>query len=253
MFPMLFEIPVKVFGRNLAVHTYGFFIAVGFVLGVYLAMREARKIGEDPEKVLDISFWLLVSGLLGSRVIFIIVNWEDYLRDPMAILRVWEGGLVWYGGFLGAVLAAWIYVRRYGLKFWRLADILIPSVSLGHAFGRLGCFSAGCCWGRACADGFLLGVHFRHPDALAPRNVPLHPVQLYEAFGEALIFFILVALRSRKRFDGQVTLMYMTVYPILRSIVEIFRGDRARGFLIEGVLSTSQFISILVLVGAVAV
>ena len=251
MHPTLFEIPISFFGRNLAVHTYGFFIAVGFVLGVWLAMREARKVGEDPEKLLDLSFWLLVAGLLGSRVVFIAVNWEEYLHDPLAIVRVWEGGLVWYGGFLGAVLAAYIYVRRYRLSFWRLADILIPSVPLGHAFGRLGCFSAGCCWGRECATDFALRVRFMHADSLAPRDVPLHPVQLYEAFGEAMIFFALVLFRSRKRFDGQVMLMYMTLYPILRSVVEIFRGDKERGFIIPGALSTSQFISILVLAGAI--
>jgi phosphatidylglycerol:prolipoprotein diacylglycerol transferase len=251
MHPTLLEIPISFFGRNLAVHSYGFFIAVGFVAGVWLSMREARKIGDDPERILDASFWLLVAGLLGSRVVFILVNWEDYLRDPLAIVRVWEGGLVWYGGFLGAVLAAIYYVRRYRMSYWRMADIIIPSVPLGHAFGRLGCFSAGCCWGRECAADFSLGVRFTHVDSLAPRNVPIHPVQLYEAFGETLIFFALVLTRSRKRFDGQVMLMHMTLYPILRSIVEVYRGDKERGFLIPGVLSTSQFISALVLVGAV--
>lgn len=251
MHPTLFEIPISFFGRNLAVHAYGFFIAVGFVTGVWLSMREARKVGEDPEKVLDAAFWLLVAGLLGSRVIFIFVNWDDYARDPLAMLRVWEGGLVWYGGFLGAVAAGWIYVRKHRMNFWRLADIVIPSVPLGHAFGRLGCFSAGCCWGRECAADFALRVQFNHPDSLAPRHVPLHPVQLYEAFGETIIFFALVLMRGRKRFDGQVMLVYMTLYPVLRSIVEIFRGDKERGFIVGGVLSTSQFISILVLAGAV--
>jgi phosphatidylglycerol:prolipoprotein diacylglycerol transferase len=249
--PTLFEIPIRVFGRNIGVHSYGFFIAVGFVLGVYLAMREARKVGEDPEKILDVSFWLLIAGLVGSRAVFILVNWRDYFRDPLGLLRLWEGGLVWYGAFLGALLAAWLFVRRHRLKFFRIADILIPSVPLGHAFGRLGCFSAGCCWGRQCAADFALAVRFEHPEALAPRHIPLHPVQLYEALGETAIFFALILVRSRKRFDGQVVLMYMTLYPILRSLVEIFRGDKARGFLVEGVLSTSQFISLLVFVAAV--
>ncbi len=251
MFPKLIEFPIKLGDLPLAIHTYGFFIAIGFIIGLWLATREAKKVGIDPKKISDLTFWILIWGLIGSRIVYIITTWDEYMADPSLFIKIHRGGLVWYGGFIGASLFTLYYTRRHKLPFFKIADILIPSVALGHAFGRLGCFSAGCCYGKEVSRDFIFSVVFTHPESIAPQGIPRHPVQLYESLGEVIIFLILVIFRTRKRFDGQVLLMYMTLYPILRSLLEIIRGDKIRGFVIEPYLSTSQFISIFVIAIAI--
>jgi phosphatidylglycerol:prolipoprotein diacylglycerol transferase len=171
--------------------------------------------------------------------------------------------LVFYGGFLGALLLVIWYVRRHKMSFLRTADVLAPSLAIGHFWGRLGCYAAGCCWGRVSGlpwatrfpRGSLVFDDMYARGFIAPGSEltpPLHPTQLYEAGGELLIFFLLLFLRRRKRFDGHVLLGYLVMYPVLRSIIEVFRGDAARKYVIEGTLSTSQFVSILVMGGAIA-
>jgi phosphatidylglycerol---prolipoprotein diacylglyceryl transferase len=261
-----------------SLHTYGVLIALGFLLGIILAAREARRVGLEPARVLDLCFWILVSGLCGARLLYIVTNLPDYaglcregvhegarsaLWKCSAVLHIWEGGLVFYGGFLGAMALVLWYVRRHQMGFLRTADLLAPSLAIGHFWGRIGCYAAGCCWGRPCALGW--GARFPRGSLVfddltarglmaagAARTPPLHPTQLYEAGGELAIFFLLLALRRRKRFHGQVLLGYLMLYPVLRSLVEVFRGDAARKFVIPGALSTSQFVSILVMGGAVA-
>ncbi len=243
-------------GYQFKLHTYGVMIAVGFVVGIYLASRQARREGLTPDLVLDLSFWVLIASMIGSRVLFIVVNIDDYLADPWLVLKVWQGGLVFYGGFIGAVVASLWFCRRRGVSFLRIADLVIPSVAIGHTFGRLGCFSAGCCHGQPTGlEGF--GAIFTSPGSVVAKNhllgVPLHPTQLYEALGELLIFFALIALRRRKRFHGQLLISYLILYPILRSVDEMFRGDAERGMLLRidlfgdgrpEILSTSQTISL---------
>ncbi len=261
MRPVLFS--VHLFARDLPLHTYGVAIAAAFLVAIFVGTRTAARTGEDPDKVRDLCFWLLVSSLVGARLVFIATNIPDYVRlcrdehDCWRALRVWEGGLVFYGGFFAALAVAVFYTRRYGMKFWRTADILAPSVALGHFFGRLGCFAAGCCWGAE-AHGRALWWAARFPaeslayqdyaargalPAFAARTPPLHPVQLYEALGELTLFFALSLLGRRKRWDGQVLVAYLFGYALLRFVVELYRGDAARKFVI-GTLSTSQAIAI---------
>src|SRR5512138_494148 len=200
---------------RLPLHTYGLLIASAFLVGIWLAQREARRRGQDPERLADLSFWILVAALVGSRVYFILVNWDDYFganavvstavgRIPR-LFAVWEGGLVFYGGFIGAALTAWWYMRRHRMAFLAHADTLIPSVAFGHFLGRLGCFSAGCCWGEVAHAHLPWAVKFppeslafqtfagrEHPGQFLAADrlhtLPLHPVQLYEAFGELSLF-----------------------------------------------------------------
>jgi len=243
---------------DIPVHTYGLLIATAFLAGTWLAQREARRQGQDPERIADLAFWVLVAALVGSRVYFMLVNWRDYfapgtwlVSTPLGriprVLAVWEGGLVFYGGFIGAALAAAWYMRRHGMRFLPYADSMIPSVALGHFLGRLGCFAAGCCWGDVCRTGLPWAVRFPEeslayqtfagrPDPaafLAPgghTTLPLHPTQLYEAFGELAIFALLVLwVRPRKRFHGQVLATWLALYAVLRTAVELFRGDVERG------------------------
>jgi phosphatidylglycerol:prolipoprotein diacylglycerol transferase len=264
---------------RLPLHTYGLLIALAFVVGIWLAQREGRRRGQNPERIADLSFWILVAALVGSRVYFILVNWGDYFgaralvttpfgRIPR-LLAVWEGGLVFYGGFIAAALTAWWYMRRHKMSFLPHADTLIPSVAFGHFLGRLGCFSAGCCWGEV-AHGHLPWAARFPPGALAYQSfatrphpetfltpdrattLPLHPVQLYEAFGELAIFLLLVLLvRPSKRFHGQVLATWLLLYAVLRTVVEVFRGDVERG-VVAG-LGVGQWTSIAIFAAGAAV
>ncbi len=262
---------------RLPLHTYGLLIACAFMIGIWLAQREAARRGQDHERIADLAFWLLVAGLVGSRVYFILVNWGDYfgpralVSTPLGrvprLLAVWEGGLVFYGGFIAAALTAWWYLRRHRMAFLAHADTLIPSVAFGHFLGRLGCFAAGCCWGEVAHAHLPWAARFPpaslayqafasrpHPEAfLAPdrlTTLPLHPVQLYESFGELALFLVLVlAVRPRKRFHGQVLATWLLLYAVLRTVVELFRGDLERG-VVAG-LGVGQWTSLAILaVGA---
>ncbi len=269
MRPVLFS--VHLFSRDFALHTYGLAIATAFLVAIFVGTRTAARSGEDPDKVRDLCFWLLVSSLVGARLVFVATNVPEYVRlcreehDCFRALRVWEGGLVFYGGFFGALAGAVYYTRRYAMNFWRPAAILAPSVAPGHFFGRLGCFAAGCCWGRE-ASGRALAWAVRFPsESLAFQDYvargalpsgaevtpPLHPVQLYEAFGELALFFALSLYGRRKRWDGQVLVAYLAGYAVLRFVVELFRGDAARKFVV-GWLSTSQLLALVAIVFAAA-
>jgi phosphatidylglycerol:prolipoprotein diacylglycerol transferase len=168
MRPVLFS--VNAFGRPWALHTYGAAIAVGFLVAIFVGTRTAARSGEDPDRVRDLCFWLLVSSLVGARLLFILTNAPAYVAvcraggDCWQALRVWEGGLVFFGGFFGALGTAWWYMRRHHMRFWRVADILAPSVALGHFLGRLGCWAAGCCWGAE-AHGVARAWAARFPPA----------------------------------------------------------------------------------------
>jgi phosphatidylglycerol:prolipoprotein diacylglycerol transferase len=277
-------------------HVYGVMMATAFIVGIWLATRQAKhellpsvvmlapngKAMVDAkgnkltisasDLVSDLAFYLLLAGLAGSRILYIITRWEDeYSHHPMKIFQVWEGGLVWYGGLIAATLVAFWFVRKHKVSFWPYADILVPGVALGHAIGRIGCFSAGCCFGNVAAPGFPLTMQFpagspalaehinNHLlDATAQWSLPVYPTQLLEASGETLIFLALLFIRSKKRFHGQTLLTYFILYPILRFVIEMFRGDSIRAFLLhwpekghEMLLSTSQAASIVVAIAGI--
>jgi phosphatidylglycerol---prolipoprotein diacylglyceryl transferase len=257
---------------SLPLHTYGLMIATGFVGAIALAQREARRQGQDAERIGDLALWVLVSALVGSRLYFIAVNWRDYFGDNAwiafhgarlpRVLAVWEGGLVFYGGFIAAALTAFLYMRRHGMRFLPHADTLIPSVALGHFFGRIGCFAAGCCWGSV-SHAHLPWLAKFPPASLAYQSfaarpnvaellapdrlttMPVHPTQLYESFGELLLFALLVlVVRPGKRFHGQVLATWLMAYAVLRTVVELFRGDVERG-VVAG-LGVGQWTSIVI-------
>ncbi len=273
--PWTWEEPLEI-----PLHTYGLMIATGFVAGIVLALREAKRRGLDPAHIMDIAFWALLFSLIGARVLFILVNTDQYFGANFmssvelggrsislpTMLVFWKGGLVFFGGFIGASLAVLWYMRKHRLDAWRHADVIIPSVPLGIFFGRLGCFAAGCCFGKPCPEGTTLCAHFPR-DSLAGTQTPheshvlidgvgytegLYPTQLFEAGAVLLIFLLLILVRPYKRFDGQLVISFLVLYPIARSIIEVFRGDYARGMILRVpednpvLLSTSQLISVLV-------
>jgi len=233
MFPVLLKIgPISIF-------TYGFFIAIGFLTGIFLATKEAKRLGEDHEKIMDLCFYILVAAILGSRLFYVATSPGMFLRNPVEILKIWNGGLVFYGGFIAALVAGVIFLKVKNIPVWKTADIMAPPVALAHFFGRIGCFFAGCCYGKHC--DLPWAVTFKHPDSLAPTGIPLHPTQLYEALNNLTIFCLLWFFRKRKKYDGQIFWMYVLLYGITRFVLETFRAD-FRGDYIFGNLSVSQVI-----------
>ncbi len=249
MHPLLFEIPLF---SGIRVYTYGVLVALGFVVGITWTVREGKKIGIAPDIVMDLAFYIILATLVGARLLYIIVEWHRYALDILGIFRIWEGGLVFYGGLISSILVSIFYLKKHRLPFFKVADLFMPGVALGHAIGRLGCLAAGCCYGRP-ADGFFAALTFPATEySLAPAGIPLFPSQLMEMAAELGIFLILTLASRRKKFDGAVFLLYIVLYSVARSILETFRGDVVRGFVIPGWLSTSQFVSIIMFLVATA-
>ena len=250
MHPLLFEI--SLFGVVIPFHTYGLMIAIGFLLGIATVRKLSQKSGMNADDNADLAFWLLVYGFLGSRILFIITRISYFIDHPADMFKVWEGGLVFFGGLILSTAYAFYHFKKHKLNPWRMIDVLSPGLVIAHAFGRLGCFAAGCCYGRV--TDLPWGVSLQSElidDSL--RGIPIHPVQLYEFGALLILYFGLLRVFKTKQMDGQVGLTYFMTYPIIRSVIEIFRGDSIRGFVIDGILSTSQFISILVFGAALSV
>jgi len=246
MYPLLFNI------GPIPIHTYGFMIAIGFLTAVSVIKRLSIRSGLDVDRTLDLCFWTLLVGFLGCRILFIITRFSYFMADPISMIKVWEGGLVFFGGPLLAVPFVIWYVRKHKLPLWKTMDVMVPGLAIAHVFGRFGCLAAGCCYGKPTGTSFGVKLYSDLVDA-DKRGINLHPTQLYEAGALFILFLGLLYVFKRKHFDGQVILTYFMAYPIIRSIVEIFRGDEIRGFVIQDILSTSQFISILVFLAAFVV
>ncbi|MDD5563303.1 MAG: prolipoprotein diacylglyceryl transferase [Thermoanaerobaculaceae bacterium] len=226
------------------VPTYGVLLYTGIVLGIWLASRRAKLVGLPGDKVMDLGAWVVLWGLAGSKLLLVITD-PSYLASFAGVWGLMRAGGVFYGGLIGALVAAVVLLRRYKLPFFSVADVLAPSVALGHFFGRLGCFSAGCCYGRACASP--LGVVFTNPLAAevsgTPLGVSIYPTQLFEAAFNLANYAFLAWLFRRRLRPGTVIGAYLIGYGVARFIIEFFRGDADRGFVLGGVLSTSQAIA----------
>lgn len=225
------------------IHGYGLMIGIGVLLCIYMGMTRAKKYGLKDEAVLDIALAGLASGFLGAKLLFVIVEWKDFLADPMSVLG--SEGFVVYGGIIGGVAGAVIYCRIKKLVFLEYFDLCVASVALAQGFGRIGCFLAGCCYGRETDSAF--GVIFPE-GSIAPAGVRLIPTQLISSAGNFLIMAILLWHYKRKKHTGDTGFLYMLLYGVGRFCLEFLRND-ARGDV--GSLSTSQFISVFVVVAAV--
>lgn len=241
--PVLFSLP-----NGFSIHVYGFMIAVGTVLAVGVASRWAVKDGFDKDLFTDLGFWAILAGVVGARMEYVRVNASQF-QDLQQMVNVRDGGLVFYGGLIAVLVTFVIIVKRRKLPMLKVLDIMAPLIPLGIMFGRLGCFAAGCCYGHQTDVAWAV----RFPDdplTAAPAGLPLHPTQLYEVAYGGLLFGLLTWMRSHKRFDGQLILSFLSLYPILRSINELFRGDPGRGWFMEAqlgeVLSNAQAISVVV-------
>ena len=212
----------------LTIHWYGVLVAAGFIAGLWTASRRSARENISPEIIMDLGPWLILGAIFGARTLYVVSYWREHFADkPLwEIFMVQRGGLVFYGGLIGSSLACILYARARKLPLWKLADILAPSVALGHAFGRLGCLMNGCCFGRVCdlpwAIQFPEG-HETHP--LNSAATPVHPTQIYESLLNFSLYFALVWFHRRKKFDGQIFAAYLIGYALLRAFVETFRGD----------------------------
>jgi len=252
MYPEIFRI------GNFPINTYGVLLALAFLLALVVAARLAERDGLPRERIYDLGLWLLLAAIIGSKLLLLVVE-PEYRADPARLLSLdfLRSGGVFYGGFLGAVLTAYLLVRRYRLPWWQTADACAPGIALGQAIGRQGCFAAGCCWGKPTDAPW--GVRFSelgHQVTGVPIDAHLHPTQLYESFAAFFFFGLLVWLHRRKTFNGQVILAYGVLYGATRFLIEFFRDD-PRGDVLGLTslthLSTSQLISLLVALGSLVI
>ncbi len=221
------------------VHGYGLMIAIGVLAALFIAEARAKKRDMNADVLYPLTLVCVVFGFASAKVLFCIVEWRQFIKNPLQLLT--GNGFVVYGGIIGGVLAAFLYCRLKKLNFWDYFDIVLPSVAVAQGFGRIGCFLAGCCYGRE-TDSFL-GIAFTHSD-YAPNGVKLLPTQLFSAAGMFLIAGFLFWYAKKERKKGQVGALYLVLYSIGRFIIEFFRDDY-RGAV--GFLSTSQFISLFIL------
>jgi phosphatidylglycerol:prolipoprotein diacylglycerol transferase len=246
MYPRLLELPwtVPLLGQ-VTIYTYGVLLAAAYLLGLKLAMVRAQARGLDAAKVLDLGIYIIISALIGAKLLLVVTDFRVFRADPAELLTLARSGGVFYGGLLLAVAVALWYIRRAGLPLWTTCDAFAPGIALGHVVGRFGCLFAGCCYGKPTTVPW--GITFTDPFAAAnvgtPLGMPLHPTQLYEAGAELLILMALLTTERKGRpFPGRTFWLYMLLYAVSRFIIEFYRGD-PRGSV--GMFSTSQFISII--------
>ena len=238
MHPILFD-----FG-SFTIYSYGVLLAAAYLLGLQFALRRARARGLDAQRVMDLGIWIIISALVGAKLLLLVVDYKQFTNNPRDVLGLARSGGVFYGGLIAAVVVALLYLRRHKLPLWTTTDVFAPGIALGHIVGRLGCLLAGCCFGRQATVPWA--ITFRDPAAMAnvgtPLGVPLHPTQLYEAGAEALILaFLLLWEKKGRPFPGRTFWTYMLLYGISRFVIEFYRGD-SRGMVFDA-LSTSQFVS----------
>jgi phosphatidylglycerol:prolipoprotein diacylglycerol transferase len=242
MFPILFSI------GPFTLRTYGLFVALGFVVGLMVTLRVGKSEGITAQQVMDMAFILILSAIIGSRLMYVLMNISHYRSNPLDTIKIWQGGLVFSGGIICAIPAMLWYVRRHQITMWKAGDLWAPAAAIGQSIGRIGCYMAGCCYGKPTA--LKWGVVFTHPDSLAPPNIPLHPTQVYAAICGFMVFLVLLWLYSRKKFEGQVFLWFLILHSTARLFVERFRGDD-RGVLLNSSMSITQFSTVLILIAAV--
>jgi len=249
MYPELFRI------GSFPINTYGVFLALAFLCAILITVKLASRDGLPREKIYDLCLWMLLSSLIGSKILMLFTE-PEYRGHPLQLLSLdfLRSGGVFYGGLIGAILTGYFLMRRYKLPWWKTADACAPGIAIGNFFGRQGCFAAGCCWGKPTTLPW--GVKFTelgHEITGVPTDAYLHPTQLYESFAMLIVFFFLLWLHKHRRFSGQVILFYALLYSVIRFGIELLRDDpRGDVFGLTTLtgLSTSQIISIIVGTGA---
>jgi len=220
MYPILLQ-----FG-NFEIRSYGLIVALSFFLGLWISTREARRKGIDPQLIQDFALYALVGGILGARIYFVLFSDPAFfLKNPWQILAVWRGGIGVIGSLLGGSLAALWYCRKKNLPFWRLADTLAPGIALAQAVGVLACFLNGDSYGKP--TDLPWAIIYTDPRSMAPLDIPLHPIEIYEIVNYFLVFLLVQQTRKQYKTDGFAFLTYLAGYGVARFSVEFFRGNPA--------------------------
>jgi len=244
MYPKLISI------GSFYIPTYGVLIALAFLTGLWVTVRLAKRAGLSSEVVSNLAVYCAIAGIIGAKLFMFLFDIGDYIRDPGQIfsMETLQAAGVFHGGFLAALVVAVLYMRRNHLPVWRTMDVFAPGVAIGQAIGRIGCFAAGCCWGREC--DLPWGVRFRSDFAApVPLDKPLHPVQLYESFADLLIFVVLYRYFKRSPREGNVIGLYLVLYSTARFCIEFFRVHEQA---LVGPFSLTQWIALgLLILGAV--
>jgi phosphatidylglycerol---prolipoprotein diacylglyceryl transferase len=246
VFPVLFNL------GPITVYTYGVLLAVSYLLGLWLAVSRAKRWKLDANRVMDLGIYIIIAALVGAKLLLLVVDFDHYWNNPAEIVSLLRSGGVFYGGLILAVAVAFWYIPRHGLPMWSTCDAFTPGIALGHVTGRLGCFAAGCCYGKATDAPWA--VIFTNPlstiyqdrvaQGLKPLEIAVHPTQLYESGAELLILvLLLVTERKGRPFPGRTFWSYMFLYAVSRYVIEFYRGD-PRGEVPFLHIPTSQFISL---------
>jgi phosphatidylglycerol:prolipoprotein diacylglycerol transferase len=243
MFPVLFSI------GPFTLHTYGLFVAMGIVAGILVTIRIGKSQGIGTQQIVDMDLIIIFSGIIGSRLAYIIMNFSYYKTNLMDILKLWHGGLVFSGGLIAVLFAIVLYTWRRNFNIWQIGDLCSPAAAIGQSIGRIGCFMAGCCYGKP--TDVPWAVVFTDPRSLAwLKNIPLHPTQLYSSLSGLIIFIVLMILSAKKKFEGQVLLWFLILHSTQRLLIERFRGDD-RGLIPGSDWSVTQLLTTIILIGSV--
>jgi len=231
-------------------HSYGLLLIIGYSVSVWLACKEARRRGVDPNVVVDLALPLLLVSIICCRVLYVLLNRSQF-SDPSQIIRIWDGGLSFHGAFVGAISVIIFYAWKRGVGFWRLADIIAPGVFAGYAIGRIGCLLNGCCYGGACDLPWAISFPVEG-GPIGAFTMPSHPAQIYSALMAMALFAVMQRAKKSPRFNqfgGQLTLLFLGLYAVERFVIEIFRnGATARTVFGLNWLTQAQFTSLLALV-----
>ena len=243
MFPYLPEI----FG--IKIPSYGLMTALAYGLAIYYCVKNRKYLGVSKEVLADIIFYLILGALIGGKIFYIFFNFDSFCASTL--IEKIRFGFVFYGGFIGGLIALFLYTKKKKISFVKATDFFAPALALGHAIGRIGCFLAGCCYGKP-TDSFL-GVVFSNPDTLVPhylRHTHLYPTQLFEVFANFILFVILVKIYKKQKDTGITSLTYIMGYALIRFIIEFFRGDD-RGASLLGLYPSQIIALILFLIAAI--
>lgn len=229
------------------VFSWGLSLSLAIILGVILTTRLAKKINIDSDTILDFAIWLVVGGVAGARLFYVFVyDPAFYLRNPLQILALWNGGMVYYGALMGGFLTGVYFVVKRKLPFWELADLVSPALALGYGIVRIGCFMNGCCYGKPVESGW--GLIFPFIDGVPSlEHIARYPTQIYSSVFGYLLFGLLLYLWKHRKFTGQIFLTFMILYAIERTIVEAFREN----LLVFDSVTISQLVSAIVIVPAI--
>ena len=244
MDPVCFHIGSK------PVYWYGIFVAIAFLAGVLHWSRRERKAGMPEGFASELAIWIMLGGILGARAAYVVANIRVYAAEPLSILRIDQGGLIYYGGLIGGTLAVLALAARRRIERWVLGDFVIVALPLGHALGRIGCFINACCYGAITTGPLGVWTILRAPGEATPQGAFRHPAQLYEAAANLAVYALLLGWQRRQRPAGSTVALYLVTYPVARFLIEFLRGDERAQW---AGLNVAQWISVGLFVAGLAV